>query len=191
MSFIPEFELGLWNAWIFMLFVLFLNILPYLLWSNDKEKLKKLGWDMPLSKTDKKISNITSFLVLAPIAYGIFLPLKLETVWFYIGLIVYLAGAIIAILAMQKLVTAPGGKPVTTGVYHFSRNPGYLGLVMVFVGIGIACISWVFLLIAVVLIMLLHMSITSEERYCLQQYGDAYREYMNTIPRWIGIPRSK
>jgi len=30
-----------------------------------------------------------------------------------------------------------------------------------------------------------------EERFCLEKYGDAYREYMNRTPRWIGIPKSE
>jgi len=28
-----------------------------------------------------------------------------------------------------------------------------------------------------------------EERFYLKKYGDAYREYMNRTPRWIGIPK--
>ena len=30
----------------------------------------------------------------------------------------------------------------------------------------------------------------TEERHCLEEYGDAYRDYMNRTPRWIGIPKS-
>lgn len=36
-----------------------------------------------------------------------------------------------------------------------------------------------------------HKLVTAEERICLKQYGDAYREYMNRTPRWIGIQESK
>ena len=45
MSLIPDFELGLWNAWIFMLYVIFSMVLPYLLsgWLIDKKILEKLG----------------------------------------------------------------------------------------------------------------------------------------------------
>jgi len=31
--------------------------------------------------------------------------------------------------------------------------------------------------------------VPAEERFCLKQYGDTYREYMNKTPRWLGIPK--
>jgi protein-S-isoprenylcysteine O-methyltransferase Ste14 len=34
------------------------------------------------------------------------------------------------------------------------------------------------------------MNAIPEERFCLRQYGEAYREYMNRTPRWIGIAKS-
>ena len=29
-----------------------------------------------------------------------------------------------------------------------------------------------------------------EGRVCLEAYGNAYREYVDKTPRWIGIPKS-
>jgi protein-S-isoprenylcysteine O-methyltransferase Ste14 len=194
MSLIPAFELGLWNAWIFMLYVIFSNVLPYVLsgWLIDKEVWKRgAATDMPLNETEKRISTIISFLFLALIAYSIFLPLKLGTVWFFAGFLIYLLGAIIETIAMLDFFTTAVDKPVTKRVYSFSRNPMYLGMFLIFGGTGIACVSWVFLLLTAVFIILLHIGVVSEERFCLQKYGNAYREYMNNIPRWIGIPKSR
>jgi len=194
MSLIPDFELGLWNAWIFMLYVISYNVLPYVLSPRliDKDILKKAtGADMPLNKTEKKISNIISSLFFALIVYSIFMPLKLGTVWFYAGFLIYLLGAIIETIAMLDFFTTPVDKPVTKGVYRISRNPIYLGMFLIFIGTGIACASWVFLLLTMVLIMLIHISVVSEERWCLEKYGDEYREYMNRTPRWIGTPKSR
>jgi len=204
MSLIPEFELGLWNAWIFMLYVIFSMVLPYLLsgWLIDKKILEKLGsqsksekegtaTDMPLNETEKKISNITSFLLFALIAYSIFLPLKLGTVWFFAGFLIYLLGAIIGTIAMLDFFTTAVDKPVTKGVYRFSRNPMYFSMFVMFVGIGIACSSWVFVLLQMISFALSDRGVVAEERLCLETYGDAYREYMNRTPKWIGIPKSK
>jgi len=194
MSLIPEFELGLWNAWILMLFVIFSNVLPYVLsgWLIDKEVLKKAtATDMLLNDTEKKISNILSFLFFALIAYSLFLPLKLGTVWFFSGFLIYLLGAIIETVAMLDFFTTAVDKPVTKGVYRFSRNPIYFGMFLIFGGTGIACVSWVFLLLTAVFIILSHIVTVSEERFCLRKYGDAYREYMNRVPRWMGLPKSR
>jgi protein-S-isoprenylcysteine O-methyltransferase Ste14 len=194
MSVIPEFELGIWNAWILMLYVIFFNALPYLLSGRliNKEVVKKgIATDMPLNKTEKKISSITSFLFYALVAYTIFLPLKLDTVWFLAGFLIYLLGAIIETIAMLDFFTTAVDKPVTKGIYRFSRNPMYFGMFLIFGGTGIACVSWVFLLLTAVFVILLHISVASEERSCLQKYGNAYREYMNKTPRWIRIPKSE
>jgi len=59
-----------------------------------------------------------------------------------------------------------------------------------FIGVGIACASWVFLMFAIVYSILSFIYAITEERYCLAKYGDAYREYMTRTPRWIGIPKS-
>jgi len=192
MFLIPEFELGVWNAWIFMIYVIFSNFLPYVLsWKLiDKRVLKKLGADLPLSDNEKNLLNIYSFLFFAIIAYSIFLPLKLGTVWFYAGFLIYLLGVIIETIAMLDFFTTAVDKPVTKGVYRFSRNPMYFGIFLIFVGTGIACVSCVFLLLTAVFMILSHIVVVSEERFCLQKYGNAYREYLNRIPRWIGRPKS-
>jgi protein-S-isoprenylcysteine O-methyltransferase Ste14 len=152
---------------------------------------KGIATDMPLNKTEKKISSITSFLFYALVAYTIFLPLKLDTVWFLAGFLIYLLGAIIETIAMLDFFTTAVDKPVTKGIYRFSRNPMYFGMFLIFGGTGIACVSWVFLLLTAVFVILLHISVASEERSCLQKYGNAYREYMNKTPRWIRIPKSE
>jgi len=63
--------------------------------------------------------------------------------------------------------------------------------VLAFIGIGIASASWLFLLLGAINTILQHILIASEERWCLEEYGDAYREYMNRTPKWIGIPKSE
>jgi protein-S-isoprenylcysteine O-methyltransferase Ste14 len=40
-------------------------------------------------------------------------------------------------------------------------------------------------------IILTDIKVGAEERWCLEKYGDAYQEYMNKTPKWIGIPKSR
>lgn len=82
-------------------------------------------------------------------------------------------------------------RPATKGIYRISRNPSYLGGFLIFIGIGIASASWLFLLLIAIFIILQHILIGAEERWCLEKYGDAYREYMNRTPKWIGTPKSE
>jgi protein-S-isoprenylcysteine O-methyltransferase Ste14 len=184
MSLVPEFELGLWNAWIFTLPLIVLQFF-------GAKILGKRGSGEDWGNTKKeKILNITgSSIVFASYAYTIFLPLKLGTLWFYAGLLVYLLGMLVEILAMLSFYTTPVDKPVTKGVYNISRNPMYVGHFLTNISISIACLSWIFLLVTIAPVILEHNSVASEERACLQKYGNTYREYMNRTPRWIGIPK--
>jgi protein-S-isoprenylcysteine O-methyltransferase Ste14 len=191
MSLMPEFELGLWNAWILMLSS-FLLIIP--LWVLDRLK----GWKSssrpgtwPLNETEKKLDRIALLIAVAFIIYSFFLPLKLGTAWLYVGLLVYLFGCILTFVAAANLSSTPTDRPATKGLYRISRNPVYLGMILSFIGIGIACASWLWLLLGAINTILQHILIASEERWCLEKYGDAYREYMNRTPRWIGIPKSE
>ena len=74
MSLLPDFELGIWNAWIFMLYVISYNVLPYVLSLTrliDKDAFKKgSGADMPRNKSNKKLSISINFVFFVPIIYG-------------------------------------------------------------------------------------------------------------------------
>ncbi|MCJ7631052.1 phosphatidylethanolamine N-methyltransferase family protein [Candidatus Bathyarchaeota archaeon] len=80
------------------------------------------------------------------IIYSFFLPLKLGTVWFYVGLPISILGIILPCISGVSFATAPLEKPITTGVYRFSRNPEYFSMFLQYLGIGISGLSWVFIL---------------------------------------------
>jgi protein-S-isoprenylcysteine O-methyltransferase Ste14 len=185
-SLIPAFELGLWNAWIFILPIIIISI-----FSSKILGKRGSGEDLGLIKKEKILSIIYLSIFIASYAYTIFLPLKLGTIWFYAGLLVYLLGMFIENLAMQSFYTTPVEKPVTKGVYSISRNPQYVGDFFINISISIACLSWIFLLVAIVNLLLLRNFVVAEEHFLLDKYGNAYRDYMNRTPRWIGIPKSE
>ena len=192
MSLIPEFELGLWNAWIITVLNSIITVIPSLI---NKEVVKKRTGEFKwseLSKTDKIVVIITHVIIMPfTIIYSFFLPLKLGTVWFYVGLPISILGILMCFMVGVSFSTAPLDKPITNGVYSISRHPAYFSGFLVNLGIGICCLSWVFVLCAVALIISYHiMVVQSEEPATIDKYGDAYREYMNRTPRWIGIPKS-
>jgi len=189
MTLIPAFEIGVWNAWIFMICLLVQNFGVQL---TSKEIYQKAGQppDMKPSQTYKVISYISMPLWLLTTAYSIFLPLQLGTIWFYIGLIVFLLGLTVTTVATVNFVMTPVNEPVVKGIYRYSRHPIYASLFLIYFSVGIASASWIFLLVALIWVVLLNLTVTDEERYCLETYGDTYREYMDRTPRWIGMPKS-
>ena len=189
MSLVPAFELGVWNAWIFILIGPVLQL--FLGFIINNEAMRKLHIFTAHSKTEKIIeTNIQPLLMIVFMVYSVFLPLKLGTLWFYVGLPVCFLSLVIGHLTIFSFITTPLDELVTRGAYRISRNPAGLSMILLNVGIGIACASWVFLLYATVDMILGNISVRAEERYLLEKYGDAYREYMNRTPRWIGIPKA-
>ena len=181
MSAIPVFEIGVWNAWIFAIVLLLYAFTPYLI----KNFTKKMGQ----SEEMRKSSTFMTILFFILMVCSIFLPLKLGMAWFYTGLLIYLLGLVICTIAIVNVASTPLGKVFEKGAYRYSRNPGDLGMIIVFLGIGIASASWFWLLLSAILILLTCFNVAAEERFLIGQYGDAYRDYMNRTPRWIGIPK--
>ena len=189
MSLIPAFDIGLWNAWIFMVCSLIPVIFLFMPLVSRGQK-GKTAFTAYFSKMQKNAFSTTQLIFFMLIIYSIFVPLKLCTVWFYIGLPVFLVGFIPYAMLAANFVTTPLDKPVTRGIYRYSRHPMYLTMFLMLLGAGIASASWIFLLLSVVDIIMPPLFVEAEERYCLDKYGDAYREYMTRTPRWIGIPKS-
>ena len=188
MSLIPEFELGLRNAWILvipMLITFFFDVRVTA--ARDSGQ----SGDFKLTKKENIIMNAVFLPMIVSFVYAIFLPLQLGTIWLYSGLLIFLFGIVFTIVAVLHFASSPKDEVITKGLYRFSRNPMYIGLLLLQIGLGIACSSWLYLLLTVVLMILLNAVLASEERYCLHRYGDDYRKYMNSTPRWIGMPKSQ
>jgi protein-S-isoprenylcysteine O-methyltransferase Ste14 len=185
-SAIPAFEIGVWNAWIFMLYYFLPTPILMLVWLKRTRGEAKVH-----NETEKKVRPVMVIIWLAASVYSIFLPIRLGTMWFYVGLPISLIGTIGYTAVIPSLITTPIDKePLAKGLYRYSRHPMYISQLVMYIGVGIACASWVFLLFSIVYTILCFVCAISEERYCLEKYGDAYREYMNKTPRWIGIPKS-
>jgi protein-S-isoprenylcysteine O-methyltransferase Ste14 len=192
-SLIPAFEIGVWNAWIFMLAWLLFNAADpnWLVRRRDFKALFKKSSAIPHYNTMEKTINILSLLILILFfIYSIFLPLPLGTVWFYAGLAIFLSGLTIWEIAGIPWTATRIDEPITTGLYRYSRHPMYIAIFLQLMGAGIASASWLFLLMALgYTVLQLFLLITAEERFCLEKYGDTYREYTNRTPRWLGIPK--
>jgi len=185
MSLIPAFEIGVWNAWIL---ILGLGLINYGLGFLIAKESMLSTWPT-YNQKEKKLFGIFMVDCVAPWIYSIFLPLQLGTAWFYVGLLIYLLGIVFLTAAVVNHATTSLDKPVTKGLYRISRHPINLSWFLVYIGIGIACASWVFLLCGIVFIILGQILAIAEERGCLEKFGDSYREYMNRTSRWIGIPK--
>ena len=188
MSLIPAFDIGLWNAWIFMVWPLIQTGVMRLV---SKEICTRAGHSLEIkhSHTYKIASCISLPTWLLATVYSIFLPFQLGTVWFWIGLSIFLLGSIVLTVTTVNFATAPINEPITQGIYRYSRHPMYIAIFLLYLSVAIASTSWFFLLVSILWLVLISLTVTEEERYCMKKYGVAYGEYMNRTARWIGIPK--
>jgi len=192
MSLVPAFEIGIWNAWILWVLQFLSMIIPNFFMSEEaKIRTKRAPQFVPFSRTEKILAYSTHVVIMPfSIIYSIFLPLQIGTAWFYIGLVIFISALVMSLMTTISFATTPVDKPVTSGIYRISRHPIYFSGFLLNLSIGIVCASWVIMLCAILWIVFFHIVVPTEERFLIGQYGDAYREYMNRTPRWIGMPKS-
>jgi protein-S-isoprenylcysteine O-methyltransferase Ste14 len=74
----------------------------------------------------------------------------------------------------------------TTGIHGWTRNPIYLGMFLVYGGIGVATRSpWTLILTLPLAITIRYGVVAREEAYLERRFGDAYRDYKARVRRWV------
>ena len=116
------------------------------------------------------------------------LPMIWGDLWlFSAGLIIFVAGLIIDILGIKYLDSGyvKEGELITTGIYQYTRNPQYVGSLLMGIGTVIFTNSAYSLVIAIPAALWFITAPYVEEKLLLQQYGDQYKEYCEAVPRFV------
>ena len=80
----------------------------------------------------------------------------------------------------------PTTRLVSEGPFQFTRNPLYLSLTLIYLGITLLFNAlWPLLLLPFVLFVLRRGVIDREERYLERKFGQEYAQYKNRVRRWI------
>ena len=75
---------------------------------------------------------------------------------------------------------------VTSGVYQYSRNPMYVGLVLILLGWAFYLSHFLaFVLLPIFILYMTRFQIQPEERMMAQKFGKTYQDYLNKVRRWI------
>ncbi len=75
---------------------------------------------------------------------------------------------------------------VTDGAFRYSRNPTYLSLTLLYVGVALVLNSLWVLMMVVPAVAVTHWGVVlREERYLESKFGEEYRRYTQRVRRWI------
>mgnify|MGYP006169944907 CR=1 FL=1 len=124
-------------------------------------------------------------------------PLALPAVWGLVLAIGFAGGgvavAVSGVLAFRRANTTvdprvpqQSSSLVIRGIYRYSRNPMYVGFLLLLM-------AWVFYLLSAAALALLPLfvlymnrfQIAPEERFLLQKFGAEYQAYTRQVRRWL------
>ena len=190
MSWTPSFEIGIWNGWLFMV-IYPLQWLVVIVFPKHIAERTSHAPEIIKSSQDKIMSFLTQGLWILATLYSIFVPFRIGTLWFWTGLAFFIAGLAALIPATVAVAGTPVDRPFGSGIYRFSRHPMYLSMILVYLGVSIAAVSWLFFLITVITFFLQRYQMIKEEKFCLEKFGNLYRDYMKKTSRWLGMPQKE
>jgi len=114
--------------------------------------------------------------------------------WNYAGIALILFGGSLSIpsaLSFRRAGTpvvpfTPSTALVTTGWFRVTRNPMYLGMVIVLIGVALLARSLSAWLPLPAFIAIIHFRfIRGEERFLEDIFGQQYRDYRARVRRWV------
>ncbi len=86
----------------------------------------------------------------------------------------------------DKNPNTPTPSIITDGMYQISRNPAYVGLTLMLLGIGLVGNSVWMALVNVPIVIVIHFGvILREERYLERRFGEEYLLYRKQVRRWL------
>jgi protein-S-isoprenylcysteine O-methyltransferase Ste14 len=105
-----------------------------------------------------------------------------DMVWLeIIGFVLFCPAAILIATAM---IAAARGTLATTGISEMVRHPMYLGTALAAFALMLVFQSILSIVLGIIAIALLWMAGTLEDKYNIERFGDSYRKYMSSVPRW-------
>jgi protein-S-isoprenylcysteine O-methyltransferase Ste14 len=114
--------------------------------------------------------------------------------FFAIGMTLFLIGLLIrinSILTLRQYFTysvakVQNQKIISTGLYKFIRHPGYLGQLIIFMGISISISNWLSIILMIVPVTLGYLyRIKVEEKFMADQFGEDYKNYQERTKKII------
>ena len=111
----------------------------------------------------------------------------------YLGVVMMaMGGALVlwsaGIFRRRNTTLNPQGEPstlATEGLYRFSRNPMYLGMLLGLIGLALLLGNIWQLGGAALFAGITSIQIRQEEALLTQRFGEAYREYQSRVRRWL------
>ena len=150
---------------------------------KSKKKLQLLNY-FPASRGTEKYGKmvyiaVNTFLLIAPL----FMRIEADRKTVFPGGILYAIGLTVYALSIHQFISGNG--LIRNGMYAVCRNPQALSFILMYSGIAVLTKSWLYFSLTVLLIWAFNEMAKSEERYCRQEFAEAYYAYMRFTRRFF------
>lgn len=151
----------------------------------NKAALKRAA-HIPSMSGKERIAYWGYQLATVAVIVGMFFQkISIDTPWFYPGLMIYALGVLLLVMATANFAKPAASGLHTKGLYRFSRNPMYVAYFAYFLGASMLTSSAVMLAILLIFQISAHWIIIAEERWCQQEFGNAYTQYRQKVRRYM------
>ena len=155
-------------------------------------------WAFASAKGVQRIAGSSFALSVAALLVAAALAPDNGTNWTILAAIVSLAGAAIVIVAQVQMGRAwrigvrEGDAPlfVSHGLFRYSRNPIFVGMMLVGLSAAIVSGTWWSWVALVLFVLSCIVQVRIEEAHLEASFGDAYRAFRRQVPRWLGLAHS-
>lgn len=150
----------------------------------SKEALKRAAYFPPLLGKERTAYWVYQASTLLIFVYLVFLKIRPNSMWFVAGLLLYALGTGLFIVSVVNYAAMKDGVSMT-GLYRVSRNPMYVSYFLYFLGCALLTRSLLLFLLVLIFQVSSHWVILSEERWCVQKFGQEYVRYMERVGRYV------
>ena len=156
--------------------------------------------------SNKTAPDKAGVIIFPPLLYVLFLVAGILFSYFFphqilsfpvalsLGLFIFVIGFATLFTAANLFVKSknpvnPSGSTqliISSGIYKYTRNPMYVGLTIIFIGISLIFNAWVsFILLIPLLVIVQKGIIEREEKYLTRKFGNQYLSYKSKVRRWL------
>jgi protein-S-isoprenylcysteine O-methyltransferase Ste14 len=143
------------------------------------------------------------FTILVPGMVGVYVPLAIAHGWdistnpasLAISILLLVMGVVLYVWTIWDFATLGKGTPlpldapkklVVRGLYRYTRNPMYIGVILVILGwAGIFAEGWIVVYAFLVVIAVHLFVVFYEEPKLWELFGDDYENYRRSVGRWL------
>ena len=151
-----------------------------------KMAVSRVAYFAPINKNEIPSYYVYQISTAAIFLYTAFLNFYFDfSVLTFLGVLLYILAHILLAISIINFSSPDEMGLSVKGIYKYSRNPMYISYFICMIAWVLLTKSKVLLIIVIIYQISTHSIIISEERWCLEKFGDEYKEYMSRVGRYF------